>query len=96
MCRVARREKNWNASFLDRAGRRGYSLAADHLVASGLAREHRNGRLDDAAIEAEHEVEGGFLLDVVVAQRAAVLQRYARGNEALLVRWDAFLIFPTI
>jgi hypothetical protein len=39
-----------------------------------------------------HEVQGGLLLDVVVRQRAAVLQLLAREDEALLVRRDALLV----
>merc|ERR1719198_2429975 len=47
------------------------ALAADHLVAVVLARKHGEGGLDDSAAEAEHEVERGLLLDVVVAQGAS-------------------------
>ena len=35
--------------------------------------------------EAQHQVESGLLLDVIVRQRAAVLQLLAREDEALLV-----------
>ena len=38
-----------------------------------------------AAAEAEHEVEGGLLLDVVVREGAAVLELLAREDQALLV-----------
>ena len=41
-------------------------LAADHLVGVVLFGELLHVRLDDAATETEHEVECGFLLDVVV------------------------------
>jgi len=37
-------------------------------------------------------VKGGLLLDVVVLQRAAILQLLAREDEALLVRRDALLV----
>ena len=42
-----------------------------------------------ATTEAEHQVESGFLLDVVVRERAAVLELLAREDQALLVRGDA-------
>ena len=42
-----------------------------------------------AAAEAEHEVEGGLLLDVVVRESAAVLELLASEDQALLVRGDA-------
>merc|ERR1711972_527312 len=50
------------------------ALAADHLVAVVLARKHCQGWLDDAAAKAQHEVQSGLLLDVVVAQGAPVLK----------------------
>jgi len=40
--------------------------------------------------QAQHQVQGGLLLDVVVRQGAAVLQLLAGEDEALLVRGDAF------
>ena len=39
--------------------------------------------------EAEHQVEGGLLLDVVVAEGTAVLELLAREDQALLVGGDA-------
>jgi hypothetical protein len=66
----------------------GIALAADLLVAVVLGREHLQRGLDDAATETEDEVEGGLLLDVVVAQRAAVLELLAGKDQPLLVGWD--------
>merc|ERR1719171_2769932 len=65
---------------------------ADHLVAVVLPGEHREGRLDDAAAEPEHKVQRGLLLDVVVAERAAVLELLPGEDEPLLVRRDALLV----
>ena len=45
-----------------------------------------------AAAQAQHQVQGGLLLDVVVCQRAAVLQLLAREDQALLVGGDALLV----
>ena len=42
--------------------------------------------------QAEHKVKGGFLLDVVVGQGAAVLKLLARENEALLIGGNALLV----
>jgi len=42
--------------------------------------------------ESEHEMEGGLLLNVVVAEGPAVLQLLSGENESLLVRRDAFLV----
>ena len=45
-----------------------------------------------SAAEAEDEVEGGLLLDVVVTEGAAVLQLLASEDEALLIGGDALLV----
>ncbi len=45
-----------------------------------------------AAAQAQDKVQRGLLLDVVVSQRAAVLQLLARKNQALLVGRDALLV----
>jgi len=66
-----------------------HSLAADHLVLVVLARKLDEGGLDDATAEAEHEVKGGLLLDVVVREGAAILELLAREDKTLLVRGDA-------
>ena len=42
--------------------------------------------------QAENKVKGALLLDVVVGERAAVLQLLASEDEALLVRRDALLV----
>ena len=42
-----------------------------------------------AAAQAQHQVQRRLLLDVVVGERAAVLELLARKDEALLVRRDA-------
>jgi len=69
---------------LDRVG--GLDVQGD-----GLAGQ----RLDEdlhTTTEAEHEMEGGLLLDVVVAQGAAILELLAREDETLLVGRDALLV----
>jgi len=37
-------------------------------------------------------MEGRLLLDVVVAQGTTILKLLASENQALLVRWDTFLV----
>jgi len=65
-------------------------LAADHLVAVVLAGENLERRLNDTAAQTQNQVKGGLLLDVVVAQGAAILQLLASKDETLLVRGDAY------
>lgn len=40
-------------------------------------------------------MEGGLLLDVVVGQGTAVFELLAGEDQALLVRWDTFLVYRT-
>eukprot|EP00966_Prymnesium_polylepis_P078326 1815972-Prymnesium_polylepis.3 len=54
----------------------------------GAAAHHRFG----PAAKAQHEVERRLLLDVVVRERAAVLQLLAREDDTLLVGRDALLV----
>ena len=44
----------------------------------------------------QHQMQRGLLLDVVVAQCAAVLQLLAREDQALLVRGDALLVLDLL
>ena len=45
-----------------------------------------------AATQTEHQVKRRLLLDVVVGERAAVLELPAREDEALLVKGDTLLV----
>ena len=52
-------------------------------------------RLDEdlhAAAQAQHQVQRRLLLDVVVRERAAVLELLSGKDQALLVRGDALLV----
>jgi len=42
--------------------------------------------------QAQHQVESGLLLDVVVGERAAVFELLTREDQTLLIRRDAFLV----
>ena len=44
------------------------------------------------APQAQHQMESGFLLDVVIGQGAAVFELFAGEDEALLVGGDAFFV----
>ena len=72
---------NLGLDVLNRVGR--FDLQGD-----GLARQSLDKDLH-AAAQAQHQVQRRLLLDVVVRQRAAVLQLLARKDQALLVRRDA-------
>ncbi|CAL9112634.1 unnamed protein product, partial [Musa acuminata var. zebrina] len=61
------------------------------LQGNGLPSESLHEDLH-ATAEPEDEVEGGLLLNVVVGERAAVLELLACKDEPLLVRGDALLV----
>jgi hypothetical protein len=64
----------------------GNILAANFAFNVSLAGQDLQGRLDNTTTQAQDQVEGGLLLDVVVSQRAAVLKLLASEDQALLVR----------
>ena len=71
----------------------GCLLSANHLVAVVLGgQDSERGLNGDTTTETEHQVERGLLLDVVVGQRAAVLELLAGEDQTLLIRRDALLV----
>merc|ERR1711907_136198 len=68
------------------------TLPANDLVLVGLLSQELERRLDDASPKAEHQVERALPLDVVVRERASVLELLSRENETLLIRRNAFLV----
>ena len=65
------------------------AFAADHTVTVRLLREGSEGRVNGPSTQAEHQVQSCLLLDVVVGERAAVLELLAGEDEALLVGRNA-------
>ena len=62
-------------------------VARLHLQGDGLASQGLDEDLH-ATTQAQDQVKGGLLLDVVVCQSTAILQLLAGKDQALLVRWD--------
>ena len=73
-------------------------ISSSHKKSSpGLDLHHNltppiSGRILIATTQAQHQVEGGLLLDVVVGQSATVLQLLAGKDQTLLVRRDTLLV----
>ena len=67
------------------------SVAGLHLEGDGLSGKRLHEDLHTTT-QTEHQVKRGFLLDVVVAQRAAVLELFPGEDETLLVWGDAFFV----
>ena len=67
------------------------SVAGFNFESDGLSSQSLYEDLHSTA-EAKHQVKGGLLLDVVVAQRTTVFQLFAGEDQSLLVWWDALLV----
>jgi len=66
-------------------------VGALNLQGDGFAGEGFHEDLH-ATPETEHQVEGGFLLDIVVSQGTAILELLSSEDEPLLIRWDPLLV----
>uniref|UniRef100_G3QA54 Uncharacterized protein n=1 Tax=Gasterosteus aculeatus TaxID=69293 RepID=G3QA54_GASAC len=64
----------------------GLDLQRDGLASEGLHKDLH------ASPQTQHKMEGGFLLDVVVGEGAAIFQLLAGKDQPLLIWGDAFLI----
>jgi hypothetical protein len=45
-----------------------------------------------ATPQAQHQMQGGLFLNVVVRQRSALLQLLTGKNQTLLIRWNTFFV----
>ena len=78
---------------VDGTGRKaGIALAADFLLAVECPGNGGQRGVKHSTTQTQHEVQRRLLLNVVVAERAAVLELLASKDEALLVRGDALLV----
>merc|ERR1719401_293690 len=68
------------------------TLPANHFVTVVFPCQNRQRGLDDATAQTKYQVQGGFFLDVVIAQSPTVFKLFACKDETLLVRSDAFFI----
>jgi len=59
-------------------------------------REEKRGRRNALSSEAEHQVEGGLFLDVVIGKGASILELFAGEDESLLVRGNSFLVLDLL
>ena len=62
-----------------------------HVKRDRLSGERLDENLHSSA-KAEHQVESGFLLDVVIGESASVFQLLPGKDQTLLIRGDAFLV----
>jgi hypothetical protein len=76
------------AAVLGTEGETSIASTADHLLAVGLTSESGEGGLNNSSTEAENQVQGGLLLDVVVRQGATILKLLSGEDQTLLIRGD--------
>jgi len=85
-----------SALFLSAVGRTGretsVAFSANGLFAVESLGQESEGRIVDTSAQTQHQVKRGFLLDVVIAESASVLELLARENKSLLIRRNAFFI----
>ena len=62
------------------------NIKSDRLACQGLDKDLHS------STQAQHKVECGLLLDVVVWQGATILQLLSSEDQALLIWWDPFLV----
>jgi len=70
----------------------GVTLPANHLVAVVFPCQHGKRRLNDTTSQPQDKVEGRFLLDVVITQRASVLQLLPCKDKTLLIWGNPLLV----
>ncbi len=80
-------------SAVSSSGRKsGVALSANHLLAVVLSGEDLERGLDGATTQAENQVEGRLLLDVVVRKGSAVFELLSSEDQSLLIRGDSLLV----
>lgn len=68
------------------------TFTANRLFAVVLGSQGFQRWLNDTTSQSQDQVQGGFLLDVIVRQSSAILQLLTSENQSLLVRWDTLLV----
>ena len=68
------------------------TLTANRLFTVVLGSQGLQGWFNDTTSQSQNQVQGGFLLDVVVGQSSTVFQLLTSKDQSLLVRWDTFLV----
>merc|ERR1712173_446410 len=58
-----------------------------HIQRNSLSRQRLDKDLHRTTSQSQHQVQGRFFLDIVIRQRAAILQLLTGENQPLLLRW---------
>ena len=78
-------------------GKLDITFSTNHFLALVLSGQSSKGGLDldlthSSSSQAQHEMESGLLLDVVVRKSSSVLQLLSSEDESLLIRRNSFLV----
>jgi len=68
------------------------SVVSLDIESDGLSGESLDEDLHHTTSKSEHQVEGGFLLDIVVGESSAIFQLLSSEDQSLLIGWDSFLV----
>lgn len=71
-------------------------LAADELFAVELLGQSSQRGIKHTTTKAKHQMEGRFLLDVVVGESTAIFQLLASEDQSLLIRGNSFLVLDLL
>merc|ERR1719474_921418 len=63
-----------------------------HVQCNGLSRQRFDENLHRSTSQSQHQMQGALLLDVIVAQRTAILQLLSGKDKPLLLRWDPLFV----
>ncbi|KAJ0692302.1 hypothetical protein HanPI659440_Chr15g0584321 [Helianthus annuus] len=66
-------------------------IGAFNFQGDGLPGQSLNENLHTTS-EAEHQMEGGFFLDVVICQSTTILKLFSSKDQSLLVWWDPLFV----
>jgi len=68
------------------------TLSANHLLAVVFLGQHAKRRLDDSSPQSQDQMKRGLFLNVVIGERASILELFAGEDETLLIGRNAFFV----
>lgn len=68
------------------------AFSAHGLVAVEFLGQERQGRIVDSSTQTQDQVQGGFLLNIVVRKSTSVFQLLAGEDQTLLIRGNSLLV----
>ena len=63
-----------------------------HVQRNRFSGQRFDEDLHRSSSQPQHQVQGGLLLNVVIAQRSSILQLLSSEDQSLLLRWNPFFV----